>query len=208
MKTLLLAACLASLSTAAAAHEIWIERDGAGPVRIYLGEPAEVPPPGGDPEFAKLIAPTILGTPSPKLVRKAGWLETAVPAGDVRVWDDHVFTPWGEEGKKETVVYYARAGRADASTRLPFEIAPAQAGADRFVLWRDGKRLPATEVTLITPTRQQVKLTTDAAGTVLVPADETGRYLLTAAVKDGPATIAGNPVAVVHRITTTTFTRP
>jgi len=190
------------------AHEVWIERDGTGPARIYLGEPAEAPPPGGDPEFSKLIAPTILGYKGTAPVRKAGFLEAAVPAGDVHVWDDRVFTPWGPQEKKETVVYYARAGRQDVSTRLPFEIAPASPGANFFIMWRDGKAVPNAAITLVTPSRAEVKLTTDASGAVTVPVSGKGRYLLTAAQQDGAATIAGNPVAIVHRITTTTFTAP
>jgi hypothetical protein len=43
------------------AHKVLIERDGTSPAHFFLGEPAEAPPPGGDPEFAKLIAPTIRG---------------------------------------------------------------------------------------------------------------------------------------------------
>jgi hypothetical protein len=32
----------ALLALPAAAHEVWIERDAAGPARVYLGEPADV----------------------------------------------------------------------------------------------------------------------------------------------------------------------
>lgn len=35
----ILAALALCLPAAAAAHEVWVERDGAGPARIYLGEP-------------------------------------------------------------------------------------------------------------------------------------------------------------------------
>ncbi|MDP1028152.1 DUF4198 domain-containing protein [Sphingomonas sp. KR1UV-12] len=208
-----LTALLLVLPVAAQAHEVWIERDGNGPARIYLGEPAEVPPPGGDPEFAKLKAPIILGRSGkaparPVLIRRAGYLEAAVPVGDVHAWDDRVFAPWGPAGKQETVVYYARAGRTTAATRLPFEIAPEAPDASRFVLRRDGRPVPNAAVTLVTPARREVKLTTDDRGAFDVPTPDKGRYLLTAARQDGPATIAGNPVAVVHRITTTTFVAP
>lgn len=118
MKKMLFAALLLGLSTAAQAHEVWIERDGDGPARIYLGEPAEPMPAGGDPEFAKLKAPKLLKAPNARLERKAGYLEAALPAGDVRAWDDTVFAPWGEPGKQESVVYYARAGRTE--TRADF----------------------------------------------------------------------------------------
>ena len=49
---------LMTLPVSAQAHEIWVERDGNGPARIYLGEPAEALPEGGDPEFEKLKAQT------------------------------------------------------------------------------------------------------------------------------------------------------
>ena len=91
MKRLLLAALLFGASGAAEAHEVWIERDGKGPVRIYLGEPGDVLPEGGDPEFVKLKAPRLVSAPNAALVRKAGYLEAEAPAGDVRAWDDNVF---------------------------------------------------------------------------------------------------------------------
>ncbi len=204
MKKILIAALSLCVPIAANAHEVWIERDGTGPARIYLGEPAEPLPPGGDPEFAKLTAPTLIGASKP-LVRKAGFLEASVPAGDVHAWDDNVFAPWGDAGKKEAVVYYARAGRASPATRLPFEIAPAAANASRFILTRDGKPLAGTEVTVISPARQESKLVTGADGSFDVAPAGKGRYLLAAAQKDGAATIRGVDAAVVHRITTTSF---
>ncbi len=206
MKKLLLAAAALSIAGTAEAHEIWVERDGTGPARIYLGEPAEALPPGGDPEFEKLKAPHILSAPAAKQTRKAGYIEAAVPAGDVRVWDDSVFTPWGAEGKKESVAYYARAGREDTKAVLPFEIVPAAPGGDRFVLIRDGKPVSATAITVISPDKWTKSLTTDAAGAISVPSRGAGRYLLTASIKDeGAHTTPGGPVAVLHRITTTSF---
>ena len=206
MKKMLFAALLLGLSTAAQAHEVWIERDGNGPARIYLGEPAEAMPEGGDPEFAKLKAPKLLQAPNARLERKVGYLEAALPAGDVRAWDDTVFAPWGEPGKQESVVYYARAGRTEARAALPFEFVPATAGADRFRLVRDGKPVAATEVTLIAPDKSTQKLATDAKGEVTVPAGTKGRYLLTAALKDeGAHTTPAGLVAVLHRITTISY---
>jgi hypothetical protein len=206
MKKMLFAALLLGLSTTAQAHEVWIERDGAGPARIYLGEPAEAMPEGGDPEFAKLKAPKLLAAPGARLERKTGYLEAALPAGDVRAWDDSVFAPWGEPGKQESVVYYARAGRTETRAALPFEFVPATAGGDRFRLVRDGKPVAGTEVTVIAPDKATRKLTTDAKGEVAVPTAGKGRYLLTAALKDeGAHKTPAGPVAVLHRITTISF---
>lgn len=202
-----LALILALVTPAGAdAHEIWVERDAAGPARIYLGEPAEALPPGGDPEFARLVAPRIVGQANAKLERKAGYLEAAVPAGDVRVTDDSVFAPWGEEGAKEGVVYYARAGRADTASRMPYEIAPLTAGGTRFALLRGGRPVPAAKITVITPARQSVELTADAEGAVTVPVAAKGRYLLTAAQPEtGKLRVAGGPVDKLHHIATTSF---
>lgn len=192
---------------AAQAHEVWIERDAAGPARIYLGEPAEALPAGGDPEFHNLKAPKLVPANKAQMVRKAGYLEVAVPAGDVRAHDDAVFAPWGEDGKKEGVAYFARAGRAEARAVMPFEIAPTTANGERFVLVRDGKPVADTAVTVITPEKWSKSVKTDAQGTFALPLREKGRYILTASQKDesGAETSLGK-VAVLHRIATTTLT--
>ena len=142
---------LIGLTATAQAHEIWVERDGAGPARIYLGEPGDTLPEGGDPEFEKLKSPRLVPATQAAQVRKAGYIEVAVPAGDVRVTDDSVFEPWGEDGKKQGVIYYARAGRADTKAVLPLEIVPTAPGADSFTLIRDGKPVPAAKILAISP---------------------------------------------------------
>src|SRR3954462_15285227 len=99
MKRLILAALMLGVCGTAQAHEVWIERDAKGPARIYLGEPGDVLPEGGDPEFANLKTPKLLAGTGAALVRKAGYLEVETLAGDVRAWDDNVFAPWDAEGK-------------------------------------------------------------------------------------------------------------
>lgn len=208
MKKLLLAALLVATASAAQAHEVWVERDGDGPARIYLGEPAEVLPEGGDTEFAKLKAPRVVGHDGAQ-VRKAGFVEVQPPAGDVRVIDDNVFEPWGEAGKKEGVIYYARAGRSDTAAKMPVEIAPATAGGDRFVVLRDGKPVAGAKVTVITPDKWSKAFVAGADGAVSVPVREKGRYLLTATLTDtGTLTVPGGQVATLYRIATISFVAP
>lgn len=205
MRSMALILALA-LPAVADAHEVWVERDGAGPARIYLGEPAEAVPPGGDPEFKRLIAPKIVGQANVSLQRKAGFLEANLPAGDVRVIDNSVFAPWGEGGAKEGVVYYARAGRADTATRMPYEIAPLTAGGNRFALMQGGRPTPAAKITVITPERKSVELTADGDGVFAVPVAAKGRYLLTAAqAETGRLRVAAGPVDKLHHIATTSF---
>src|SRR3546814_19596929 len=62
------------LASPAMAHEVWVERDAAGPARIYLGEPADPVPAAGAPEFSTLTAPRLIGAEAAKpvaLVRRA-----------------------------------------------------------------------------------------------------------------------------------------
>jgi hypothetical protein len=83
------------LPSAAFAPGIRIERDNTGSARIHQGEPGEVPPHGGDPEFAKAQEPRLPGRTTGPVVRRAGFREVAVAPGDVRLSDDAVFAPWG-----------------------------------------------------------------------------------------------------------------
>ncbi|WP_088182266.1 DUF4198 domain-containing protein [Sphingobium sp. Z007] len=207
MKTLsIVLAALLSLSSTAQAHEVWVERDGTGPARIYLGEPGEALPEGGDPEFEKLKSPKLVPASSAAQVRKTGYIEVAAPPGDVRVIDDSVFAPWGEEGKKEGVIYYARAGRAEAKAGLPLEIVPTAANADSFTLLRNGKPVSAAKLTVISPDKWSKAFVTDAQGRVTLPLKDKGRYILSATqTEKGDLSLAGQKVATLYHIATLTF---
>ena len=188
---------LIGLTATAQAHEIWVERDGAGPARIYLGEPGDTLPEGGDPEFEKLKSPKLVPATQAAQVRKAGYIEVAAPAGDVRVTDDSVFEPWGEDGKKQGVIYYARAGRADTKAVLPLEIVPTAPGADSFTL-----------ILAISPDKWSKSFTTDAQGRVALPINAKGRYILSATQEEtGSLTLRGAPVATLYHMTTTSFVK-
>ncbi len=195
-----------AMPAAASAHEVWVERDGNGPARIYLGEPAEPMPVGGDPEFKNLVTPTIVGQAKVRQARRTGYIEAMVAPGDVRVTDDSVFKPWGEAGAKEGVIYYARAGRSEAATRMAYEIAPLAAGTNRFALRHAGKPVGGAKLTLVTPDHRSVELSAGADGTVTVPIAGKGRYLLSSAqVETGKLRVAGGPVDKLHHVATTTF---
>ena len=79
MRIFLSAVLALSIPVAGQAHEVWIERDGTGPARIYLGEPAQPQPAGGDPEFAKLQAPRIV---TPARIPFRGRQQSATRGGD------------------------------------------------------------------------------------------------------------------------------
>lgn len=196
----------------AAAHEVWLERDGSGPVRVYLGEPAEPLPPGGDPEFANLKKPVVFTTdrsqPAP-LVRKADHIEAAVSGtGDVRAQDDSVFEPWKSGDKLEGAAFYARAGRTEAKAVLDLEIAPIAAGSDTFFVTYKGEPVPDASVNLVNPDRWSKTFKTDSAGRVTIPTEWNGRYLLAVSHPvEGPAKLAGKDVAKVWHTSTLTFVK-
>lgn len=197
-----------ALAPAAQAHEVWIERDASGPARIYLGEPAEAVPPGGDPEFAKLKTPKLLAVSAP-LTRNADHLAVAAPAdADLRLTDDTVFAPWKTaSGALEGAVFHAREGLRDPSAKLDFEIVPA--GAGRFTVIYAGKPLGDASVVAVNPDKWSKSFKTDANGQLVLPASAKGRYIIAARhAVDGPRTIQGQAVAKVHHVSTLTFVNP
>lgn len=207
MRKLLIAVLALGAAGNAAAHEVWIERGADGAARIWLGEPERPIPAGGDPAFPSLKAPKLVPASAAAQTRGPGYIEVALPPGDVRAWDDDVFKPWDEDGRKAGVIYYARSGRSEAKAAMPFELAPVAADGDRFVLVRDGKPVAKAEVTLVSPGRWTLALETDESGEVALPAlPEKGRYILKASVKEeGAFALPAGEVAVLHRVTTTSF---
>ncbi|KAB7769849.1 hypothetical protein [Xanthomonas maliensis] len=211
MKSLLLSClALASLSLSAHAHEIWIERDGSGPVRIYFGEPAQETLDHGQDEIKRVTRPSVFGS-----VGKAGPLQRGSDyltaplsgAGDAWLRDDAVFEPWkGESGSYEAVSYYARAGRTTPSAKLDLELVPTAANADTLsVLYRNAP-LAKAEVTLIDPQKWQKTLVADAQGKVTLPALRSGRHILVVSHKEPVSReVGGKPVSLVHHISTLTF---
>jgi uncharacterized GH25 family protein len=208
MKTLLLAAAALLIAAPVAAHEVWMERDGQGAARIYLGEPAEPTPAAGDPEWHHLQKPQLVGSAG-ALTRRANHIEAAIAgAGDVRVRDDAVFEPWQSGAAKQGAIFYARAGRTETNHQLDLELVPVTANGDKFTLFFRGKPLASAKLSIITPDRWQKHFTTDAAGRIDVPQLGAGRYLVSAShTEEAPAKLGGQDVASVMHISTLTFVR-
>ncbi|MCC4634996.1 DUF4198 domain-containing protein [Xanthomonas dyei] len=211
MKSFLLSClALASISVSAQAHEIWIERDGSGPVRIFFGEPAQETLDHGQDEIKRVVKPSVFGTAGKAGALTRGNDVLTAPlagAGDAWLRDDSVFEPWkGEAGGFETVSYYARAGRSTPAGKLDLELVPTAAnGSTLTVLYRN-KPLPKAEVTVIDPQKWQKTLTSDDNGQVTLPALRAGRHILVVNNKE-PVTreLAGKQVSMVHHISTLTF---
>lgn len=201
-----------ALAAPAAAHEVWVERDGDGPARIYLGEPAQPVLAGGDPELHRLTEPLVfLSDPAQPAatVRRTTHLEAALAKpGDVRVRDDSIFEPWKSDEGLTGAIFYARAGRSETTAKLDLELVPVSAGADEFTVQFRGQPLVGADITVITPGHWQKTFEADANGRIEVPDMGKGRYILGVSHdEDAAGTVAGKPVARIQHISTLTFVR-
>lgn len=206
MKKMWIAALAFAAATSAQAHELWAERGANGKLQVWLGEPEKPIPAGGDPAFPSLKSPNLVPAAKVTQTRGPGYIELDVGPGDSRVWDDNIFAPWEEDGKKAGGVYYARSGRTETTARLPFEIVPVLPNGSRFTVIFNGKPVARQAVTLVSPQRWMLALETDALGQVEVPLREKGRYIVKAELKEeGEFTLSSGSVQIVSRITTTSF---
>lgn len=214
LNRLILCLALTGLSLPAAAHEIWIVRDGGtGPVQIHFGEPAEAAPDPGDDELARIKTPRVFGAEGDKAaapVPSGDHLNASLTSeGDAWLFDDAVFEAWqNKDGNYENVAYHARAGRHLAESRLDFELVPVTSGADAFTLKFRDKAMPDTKVTVINPQRWQKTFETDAEGRLTLPAGPEGRYILSASHKEPvEREIDGKPLVAITHVATLTFAR-
>jgi len=214
LKTMTSTLVVLMLAGQAAAHEVWLERDGAGPVRVFLGEPDYPAPPGADPEFPRLKGPLVFSSDpaSPaSLVRKADHLEATVAgAGDVRLVDRDIFEPErGADGSYSGRVFYARVGRAETKALVDLEIVPVKPNGNDFRLVFKGRPAAKEGVTVINPDGWLKHTRADADGLVTIPTPWKGRYLVMIdKVEDGPAELGGKTVSKVTHIATLSFVAP
>lgn len=203
---------LSTLALSASAHQLWLERDATGPVRVYVGDADSAHDKGE--EVAKLAATTQVFTTdrkqTAKLVAKEEFLEADVAAaGDVRLSNDQVWKPWkAKDGSYQAAVFNARAGRTETKAVLDYELVPVAANGNAFTLVFKGQPVAHKTVTVITPDKWSKGFKTDAAGRIDVPVTAKGRYVLVSAHEApavGEVVIAGQKVAKLGYTTTLTF---
>ncbi|ENA29864.1 hypothetical protein HMPREF1487_08118 [Pseudomonas sp. HPB0071] len=212
LRNALLCIGLGSVVLNASAHELWLERDASGPIRVYLGEPDEGVLETG--ETIAALAPTTQvfthdRNATAKVVAREDHLEAAVnEQGDVRSYNDQVWKPWkDEQGHYTAALMHARAGRTETKALLDYELVPAAANSNRFTLLFKGKPLAEHDVVLFDPKNQALKLKTDSQGVVDVPAKEKGRFILASGYQT-PANgyeVAGQKMDNLYYGTTTSF---
>lgn len=195
----------------AGAHEVWVERDGNGPARVYLGEPADEVQDNAEHDLSTL-KPLVFTTDRAKpaaLTTRADHIEAAISGpGDVRIHDAGVFKPWTSNNIRQAQVFHGRAGRTETTAGLDFELVPVAAGSDSFTVLLHGKPLAGASVNIISPDKWQKSVKADAAGRVSVPDKGKGRYIVAAFTReDGERAFAGETIARLHHVTTITYVR-
>ncbi len=183
LKPCLYSVLLGTLALPVQAHELWLERSGDGPIKLYLGEPDQGVIERGD-TIAELAPTTrffIQDRASDAAVSvRDDHLEAAIDAKtDVRATNDQIWKPWkNDDGQVTAALMHARFGRSETKAHMALEFVPVAAGGDRFTLMFKSKPLAERDVMLVTPDNKAVELKTDSQGQVQAPIEKPGRYIL------------------------------
>jgi hypothetical protein len=180
--TLLTLFAASLMSTPARAHYVWLERDGDGPARAYLGEWIDDIREKSGGMLDRIKAPRVFlsgGEPLP-IKRNENHLEIQLKgSGDVRLVESSMPAREDKEkGGATKTVYYAKAGRSETAAKLDLEFVPTAANGNTMTLFFLGAPLSKAEVTVVGPAKWQKPLMTDAKGQVTLPTPWAGRYVL------------------------------
>jgi Domain of unknown function (DUF4198) len=171
------------LVSSARAHYVWLERDGDGPARAYLGEWVDDIREKIGGMLDRIKAPRVfLGTSTEALPikRNEDNLEfQSKGRGDIRLVEDSM--PPREDKEKGGItktIYYAKAGRSETAAKLDLEFVPTAPNGSILVLIFRGAPLPKAEVTIVGPSKWQKPLVTNDKGQITLPTPWAGRYVL------------------------------
>jgi uncharacterized GH25 family protein len=171
------------LSLPAWAHNIWLERDGNDPARVYFGHiDGHLEETGGRLDIIK--AEDVIFPQGMVVSRTRNHDHIAVNLkgkGDVAMVE--AMNPRKSRRAEEIIrtIFLARAGRGEARPLVPLDLVPLNSGANRFTLMMEGKPLAGAEIKVFDPQRNERVYTTDAAGQVSLETPQAGRYVALAA---------------------------
>ena len=219
IRTVLFTTLVALTSYQSNAHEVWLERDDNGPVRVYLGEPGE---PEVGSEIDKLVGSQVFIVDRENiavLAQKNDHFEARVSgAGDARLYSDQVWQPWQLDdsawwqfwktsaGKLQGGILQARVGRSETTAKLTYELVPVTANGNIFTATFAGKPLANKSVSLLTPSKKQHEFTTNNLGQIEIKSQESGRFILTSVhTVDKQAMHSGKQVDSLMYISTLSY---
>lgn len=207
------------LSSTSYGHEVWLERDATGPVRVYLGEPGK-PDTGSDIDKLKGSLVFTRDKSDTAVIQQKDdhWAANVSQSGDVCYYSESVWQPWKIDGPQwwefwkedngilQGGILEARAGRLDTQAKLNLEFVPTTSNSDQFVLMFQGQRLSKHDIEVLTPEGDTLEMTTGDDGTVDITLLQSGRYLVSTYHRvDGPAKHSGMKVNSLLYITSLTF---
>ncbi len=203
------------------AHEVWLERDADGSVHIYLGEPGE--PEAGD-KIDNIKGAQVFTDNRESLAalsqQENHWQAAVSGAGDVRFFSDKIWQPWQmdeaqwwqfwkTDSKLQGAIVEARLGRSDTTAKLTHEIVPVASNGDVFVALFKGNPLVDQEINVLSPSKKQRQLKTDAEGKFTLETLEKGRFVLSSVhTIDTEIMLSGKKVSSVMYITSLSFVMP
>ncbi len=173
------------------AHQVWLERDNTGTVKVYIGELGE---PETGSELEKISNAQVFSHDRQilaQLEQKNDHLQAIVTgSGDTRLHSDNVWQPWEINQNawwqfwktNETIlqggIIQARAGRTETVPKLTYELVPTTPNGNIFTATFAGEPLANKSITLLTPSKKQHEFTTDELGQIEIKSQEIGRYIL------------------------------
>jgi len=221
-KTFIFATFVALISLQTSAHEVWLERDGDGPVRVYLGEPGE--PEVGN-EIDKLTGSQVFTKNrkdiAPLTQAEDHFQAAVIDTGDARLFSDKVWQPWQMDNaawwkfwettdtKLQGGILQARVGRNETTAKLTYELVPVTSNGNIFTATFEGKPLKNKEISLLTPSKKEHQFTTNELGQIEIKTQESGRFILTSVhTVDKEAMHSGKQVASLMYISTLSYVAP
>jgi uncharacterized GH25 family protein len=219
IKTTLFTSLLIVASLQVNAHEVWLERDDNGPVRVYLGEPGE---PETGSEIDKLAGSEVFTNNreviAPINQENDHWQAKTNGGGDVRLFSDKVWEPWEMDGpswwefwkdssiKLQAAILQARVGRTETSAILSYELVPTKADGNIFTATFEGKPIANKSVFLLSPSKKEHEFTTNDQGQIEIKNQESGRFILSSVhTVDTEAMHSGKQVASLMYISTLSY---
>lgn len=208
MKRILIALLVLSLSSAARAHFVWLERDSSGATAAFFGEWA-----AGLREtqegYLKFIA-------APKASDVAGKnlpvdikhdrivIDTKDAQGEVRLVNRY----FPEKGST-LVQYQAKLGRTETAAKFALELVPVDTGSNSFTLLLNGAPLAGADVVLFTSSGWNRTWVTDADGKVTIETPWSGQAVIEVGhVEKKPGEHEGRAYEAIRHVFTLSFIAP
>ena len=193
-KIIVITLLLVITSLKISAHQVWLERDNNGPVRIYIGELGE--PEVGN-ELEKIAGVQVFSHNRQilaELEQKNDHLQAIVTdTGDARLHSDNVWQPWEinqnpwwqfwktNKTMIQGGIIQARVGRTETVAKLTYELVPTRPNGNVFTATFAGSPLANKSISLLTPSKKYHEFTTDEFGQIEIKSQEIGRYILSTA---------------------------